>query len=130
MGSSLEMRDETMSGKVLYELSIEMAQVKASMTIAEIIELRVRYETALRNSENNLDRPTLIRPSDLERELGFGHRRTIDANQQVAVALKAFSQNQILVLVNNRQASELSDEVVVDFDTTIAFVRLVPLVGG
>lgn len=45
-------------------------------------------------------------------------------------AVEAFDANRILILIDERQAETLDDEVEVGPQTTVTFMRLVPLVGG
>lgn len=45
-------------------------------------------------------------------------------------ALKAFTANGLVVLVGDRQLTELDEEVDLTADTEVTFLRLIPLVGG
>lgn len=45
-------------------------------------------------------------------------------------ALRAFAGNGLLVLVGDRQVTELDEEVELSAGTEVTFLRLVPLVGG
>jgi hypothetical protein len=76
---------------------------------------------------------TLVQPTDAEQTLnGFRLKqpRHIDWKQQFEKALEAFEKNQILVLVNDRQAESLEEEITVGPDTQVSFLRLTMLVGG
>jgi hypothetical protein len=57
-------------------------------------------------------------------------RRSIDPEKQFEMAIKAFYSNGFIVLLDDRQVDELEDEIEVRPDTTITFLKLVPLVGG
>jgi hypothetical protein len=46
------------------------------------------------------------------------------------VATNAFEQNGFLILINNQQAENLDEPIVIGPDTQVSFVTLVPLVGG
>ena len=75
----------------------------------------------------------LVEPSDAEKTLnGFKlrKRRKIDWEEQFARALDAFGRNGFFILVGDRQAERLDEELVVSGDTEVSFVKLVPLVGG
>jgi hypothetical protein len=53
-----------------------------------------------------------------------------DAEGQFAKAIKAFRRNGFLVLVDDRQITDLDETLHLTPDTRVAFVRLVPLAGG
>lgn len=75
----------------------------------------------------------LVQPTDTETALN-GYRlrkpRLLDAEAQCALAVKGFGSNGFFVLVNDRQAESLDEEIIVGPDTKVSFVKLVPLVGG
>jgi hypothetical protein len=54
----------------------------------------------------------------------------IDRQHQFELACAAFTSNQVIVLIDEEQATELDQEVLVMPDTKVTFLRLVPLVGG
>ncbi len=58
--------------------------------------------------------------------IGRRMRRAADRER----ALKAFTANGLIVLVGDRQVTELDEEVEVTADTEVTFLRLIPLVGG
>jgi hypothetical protein len=75
----------------------------------------------------------LVQPTEAERTLnGFKVRqgRRIDPGRQFENAIASFYRNGFLVLVNDRQVDELEEEIEVRPDTTVTFLKLVPLVGG
>jgi len=57
-------------------------------------------------------------------------RRRIDPEAQTEQALKAFAGNGFLVLVGDRQVTDLDDEIELGVGTEITFLKLVALVGG
>jgi hypothetical protein len=69
----------------------------------------------------------------MEHALRFGglhHAKLIDAEQQTYRALEAFQNNGFFLLVNDRQAESLDEEVWLGAGATASFVKLTPLVGG
>jgi hypothetical protein len=54
----------------------------------------------------------------------------LDWEQQLARALTAFENNGFLILVGEEQLTELEDEITITPETTVTFLKLVPLVGG
>ena len=57
-------------------------------------------------------------------------RRRIDPEKQFDKAIESFYRNGFMVLVNDQQVDELEEEIEVSPDTTVTFLKLVPLVGG
>jgi hypothetical protein len=101
-------RDETPGGRSLGEVTLEMPE---SITLRELIRMRVREEVARTNIEQ-----------------GGGGARRVDWEQQADVVLHAFSKNGFVVLVGDRQVDDLNEEL--GAAAAVSFVRLVPLVGG
>jgi hypothetical protein len=134
MSTTLKIRDETtlsFGGDDAEGFTLDV--LTSRITVRELIRARVYQEVY----QHNLDRPEyfqgLIQPSDAERSLnGFKmrERRSIDPEKQFEMAIKAFYSNGFIVLLNDRQVDELEDEIEVRPDTTITFLKLVPLVGG
>ena len=65
-----------------------------------------------------------------EQALNQKNLKRANPEKQLQIALEAFEGNGYFVLINDRQAESLDDEVVVTADATISFVKLTPLVGG
>lgn len=127
----LIVQDETATGGVLHRLEMEVDQEK--LTVRELIAQRVHQEV----TEHNARQPDvfrgLVQPAESERTLN-GYRllrrqQPIDAEQQLYRALDGFQRNSYLVLVNDRQAERLDDEVRLGEGATASFIKLTPLVG-
>ena len=104
------------------------------ITVRELIRSRVYQEVRDHNLKAHQQVfQGLVQPSDAERELN-GYRlhkpREIDWKQQFEVALRAFERNGFIVLIDNRQAASLDEEITLKPETSVAFLKLVPLVGG
>ena len=136
MSVLLRVRDETASGDLVHELSLDFLQER--ITVRELIRERVRQE--VEDFNRRQDERTfrgLVQPTDAERVLN-GQRseyrlkahRPIDWQEQCARALEAFARNGFFVLVDERQAASLDEELVIGPATQVSFVKLVPLVGG
>jgi len=134
MSTTVKIRDETTFDLGDDDDSGFLLDVSAErITVRELIRTRVYREVY----RYNLDRPEyfhgLIQPSDAERSLnGFKmpKRRRIDPDRQFEMAIKAFYRNGFIVLLDDRQVDELEEEIEVRPDTTVTFLKLVPLVGG
>lgn len=134
MSTTLKIRDETTFSLGRDEDRAFTLDVPAGrVTVRELIRTRVANEV----SDYNLSQPEyfrgLVQPTDAERSLnGFKMRkgRMIDPEKQFELAIKAFYGNGFILLVNDRQVDELDEEIEIRPDTTVTFLKLVPLVGG
>ncbi|MBC8083563.1 MAG: hypothetical protein H7Z21_10160 [Hymenobacter sp.] len=127
----LTIQDETAAGGILHRLELEIAQ--EMLTVRELIARRVYEEVAAYNARQTDVFRGLVQPTDSERVLnGFRLRpaKLIDAEQQLYKALEAFQQNGYFVLINERQAESLDEEVWLGEGATASFIKLTPLVGG
>ena len=134
MSTTLKIRDETtvgLGGDEDRDFTLDV--MGGRITVRELIRTRVANEVR----DYNLSQPEyfrgLVQPTDAERSLnGFRmrKRRRIDPKKQFELAIKAFFANGFIVLVNDRQVDELEEEIEIRPDTTVTFLKLVPLVGG
>lgn len=123
--------DETTSGGRSDGWGIEIAEER--LTVRELIRRRVFQEVAEYNARTPEVFQGLVQPQDTERVLnGYAvrSRRRIDPEAQTEQALKAFAGNGFLVLVGDRQVTDLDDEIELGLGTEITFLKLVALVGG
>ncbi len=123
--------DEILPGKAFSQFPLTLSSNR--MTVREIIASRVTQEVENYNKTQTGTFVGLVQPSESERMLNGFHvkpRKLIDHEAQVQVALAAFEKNGYLVLINDRQAESLDDDVLVNQNTKITFVKLVQLVGG
>lgn len=127
----LTILDESASGSIIGRLELEISQ--ETLTVRELIARRVHDEVTAYNERQGGTFQGLVQPTESERVLN-GYRlrpqKLIDAEQQVYKALEAFQQNGFFVLVNDRQAESLDEEVWLGVGATVSFVKLTPLVGG
>ncbi|MGI4761648.1 MAG: hypothetical protein ACRYF0_13135 [Janthinobacterium lividum] len=127
----LTILDETASGSILRRLELEIAQ--EMLTVRALIAQRVHDEVAAYNARQDGLFNGLVQPTESERVLnGYRLRPTqrIDAEQQTYRALEAFQNNGFFLLVNDRQAETLDEEIWLGSGATASFVKLTPLVGG
>jgi hypothetical protein len=134
MSTTLKIRDETTFGfggddDRGFTLDVPTERI----TVRELIRARVHREVR----DFNLSQPEyfrgLVQPTGADRYLnGFKMRkgRRIDAERQFELAKRTFYSNGFILLVDDRQVDELKDEIEIRPDTTVTFLKLVPLVGG
>ena len=130
-GLSVEVRDETTAGETINELLVSLERER--LTVRELIRSRVYQEVSEYNARASGLYRGLVKPSEAERELNgyrMPSRKRIDWEKQYAAALRSFERSQLLVLVDDRQVESLEDEVELEPESSVSFLRLVPLAGG
>ena len=132
-GVTVQVRDETTGGDVLGALELQLAEERT--TVRDLIRARVHQEVRAHNARASAGRfRGLVQPSADEQRLNGSpdarRPRRVDAERQTAVALRAFERGQVLLLVDDRQLTELDDEVTLQPGTGVVFLKLTPLVGG
>ena len=133
MLTKLLIRDETTAslGKAEHTFTVHVSGEKIS--IRELIRLRVYQEVEEFNSRQPVVFRMLVQPNDTERTLNgfkFHKPRLIDPETQFERAIQAFEGNGFIVLVDEFQVQELEDEIALHPETSVTFLKLVPLVGG
>jgi hypothetical protein len=140
--ATLTIRDETATGHTTNELTLD--GLTEMITVRELIRSRVYQEVQdynFRRAAAAADAPAfngLVTPSDEERALNrktgpgasSARGRDIDWRKQFEVACDAFERNGFFILVDDRQAEALDEQITLKHDTRVSFVRLTPLVGG
>ena len=134
MSTTLKIRDETtFSLRRDDDRDFTLDVPEARITVLDLIRARVYWEV----HEYNLDQPEyfqgLVQPSDAERSLNgikMRRRRRIDPEKQFELAKRAFYSNGFILLVDDRQVDELEEEIDIRPETTVTFLKLLPLVGG
>lgn len=128
---TLVFRDETATGRELARF--ELPDQPAQLSVEEIIRLRVRDEVARHNAAPQPRFLGLVQPHDAEVELN-GYRlnrvRSLSWEKQADVAVAAFGRNAFLMFVGGRQVMDLTEVIDLGAAHDVAFVKLVPLVGG
>ena len=133
MLTKLLIRDETTAslGKTEHTFTVHVSGEKIS--VRELIRQRVTQEAQEFNNRQPAVFRMLVQPNDTERTLNgfkFHRPRLIDPNTQYEKAIEAFERNGFIVLVDNYQVQELDDEIALHPETSVTFLKLVPLVGG
>ncbi|MBA4155402.1 hypothetical protein [Flavobacterium sp.] len=123
--------DELLNGTVTNQFEIQLDS--DHLTVAELITKRVTIEIENYNKRLPEYFYGLVEPKEAERTLNgykLKAKQLIDVEKQVYIALNAFQKNGFFVLVDNEQLEELDQVVTLKSTSTIAFVKLTPLVGG
>ena len=149
MNTVLEIYDERRPGAER-ELRHRLELPVERMTARDLIRCRIEADVAIHNAAERArfdedlatDRAErnewLVMPGAVERALngprgtygpGRAHK-TIASEPLVAVAIEAFTRNGFFMIFDGRQITDLDEELTVEHDSTLTFLRLVPLVGG
>jgi hypothetical protein len=131
MSATLTIRDETASGQKTNTFTLDCLTER--MTVRDLIRARIYQEVQDYNQKEPEYFRGLVEPTNAERVLNgykLKAKRKIEWREQYQRALEAFDRNGFFVLVGDKQAESLDQEFEVKVDTEVAFVKLVPLVGG
>ena len=133
MLTKLLIRDETTAslGKTEHTFTVHVSGEMIS--VRELIRLRVTQEVEDFNSRQPAVFRMLVQPNDTERTLNgfkFHKPRFVDPEAQYQKAIEAFEGNGFIVLVDDFQVQNLDDEIALHPETSVTFLKLVPLVGG
>jgi hypothetical protein len=131
MTGTLTIRDETLGGESARAWDLEVTTER--LTVRELIRSRVYQEVQDYNRQRGQVFQGLVQPEEAEKTLNgwkLKKPRLLDWKQQFDRAIEAFESNRILILVNDRQAESLDEELVIEPQMTVTFLRLTPLVGG
>lgn len=132
MQTTLTVKDETTSpldDDFVFTLDFPTERI----TVRDLIQARVRHEVRDYNARMPEHYRGLVQPTAAEKTLnGFrlGKGKRIDDEEQCEKAVEAFGRNGFILLVDDRQVDELDRIIEIQPDTTITFLKLVPLVGG
>lgn len=131
MKITVTVRDQSSTGRQAGVCELE--DIPSAITVRELIRTRVREEVARYNAGPSNIFAGLVMPEGAEPARGgfaLPTRRRVDWRNQADRAVSAFSTNAFFVLIDDRQATELDEELDLTPDSDICFVRLVQLVGG
>ncbi len=125
----LKIRDDSLTGKTLHEFEIEIDE---TVDVREIIRSRVFQEVKDYNAGRSKSFHGLVLPQGCVPHEGTTKppKRKIDWEKQFALALEAYTAGRVLVLVDDRQTESLDEEFALTTETSVSFLKLVPLVGG
>lgn len=133
MLTELLIRDETTAslGKAEHTFTVHVSG--ETISVRELIRQRVYQEVEQFNARQPAVFRMLVQPNDTERTLNgfkFHKPRLVDPETQFEKALEAFLGNGFIILVDDRQVENLEAEIALYPETSVTFLKLVPLVGG
>ena len=103
----------------------------ATLTLRELIRVFVQQEVECFNEAGSEVFRGLVPPEESERILnGVRERRMLDWEKQFTKAITAFNGNGFLVLLDERQITDLDETLHLTPESQLTFLKLVPLMGG
>ena len=101
------------------------------MTLRELIRVFVQQEVKRFNESGSEAFRGLVQPEESERILkGVRERPVLDWEKQFDKAITAFKGNGFLVLLDERQITDLDETLHLTPQSQLTFLKLVPLMGG
>ena len=127
---SVTIRDENLPRTEVVEVLLKLTNSR--LTVRDLISERVRAECDKRlfDRAGQLAK-RLVQPGPKEQEIN-GERvaQPDDPERQIALALAAFENNVFVLLLDDRQAESLDEEIEIGDASVVTFLKLTPLVGG
>ena len=103
----------------------------ATLTLRELIRVFVQEEVKRFNETGAEVFRGLVQPDESERILnGVRERPVLDWEKQFAKAIVAFKGNGFVVLLDERQITDLDETLHLTPQSQLTFLKLVPLMGG
>jgi hypothetical protein len=129
MSLAVKLIDHTPGGPPPIVRHLRLASER--ITLRELLARRIDEEVAAFNAGSSTIQPLIV-PDERERRLNerTPKPRRIEAERQLAAAIKAFERNRIMVIVDNRQIEDLDVPLGITPDSEVRFLKMVPLVGG
>ncbi len=124
-------RDETSSQEAVGEISLDFLTER--VTAREIIRSRIYQEVSEFNARKTKAFRGLVQPQNaITSSTGKQNQKAlrIDWEKQFDVAISSFLRNGFLLLIDDRQITDLDAEIELKLDTRVSFLKLVPLIGG
>lgn len=133
MYATLTIRDETTFSFDNNPFVFTLDLMSERITARELLRERVRHEVEEYNARQPEYFRGLVQPVDAEKTLN-GYRlrtkRQLDWEEQFDKALEAFDRYRFILLVDERQVETLDEVIAITPETSVTFLKLVPLVGG
>lgn len=131
MHTTLTIRDQTTLDPTGYEFTLDLLTERIS--VRELIRSRVYQEVQDYHTRQPEYYRGLVQPTDAETTLN-GYKlhkaRRIDWEKQFETAVESFQHNGFLILADHRQLTDLDEIIEIRPETSITFLKLIPLVGG
>lgn len=114
-----------------YDIEVEEERLTVQELIRNIVLQQVyNQNTEMRERKNSHETERLLNKKKSGTSKSGQPRYTIDWVPTYEHALKAFEDNQVLLLIDDKQMDDLDALVTLTPATKVTFLKLIPLVGG
>jgi len=120
--------DQTLSGKLIQQWSLPI--VTTSTTLNQLIKDRVYHEVERLLNSKTTSRSLFIQPTATEALLNGYAQKNIDPETEYQKAIEAFKGRRYIILVDEKQQTELDAPIDLFENSVIQFIKMIPLVGG
>lgn len=131
MASTLTIVEETPGGGNKQSSQVSLPE---RLTVRQLIGVYVDAQISLRQTKAVAQHSIFIPAEDElilnQKSHSSAKSKPLDFEKLHARALLGFEQNQYFVLIDNTQAENLDQEIVLSSQSRVTFLRLTPLVGG
>lgn len=129
MTITLAVCEKTPGGSAPSQYDIEVHDER--QTVRELIRNIVFHQVYDHNTATREWQRIIAAEAEMKRNPKHEHAgKALDWVPKYEQALSAFEKNQIVLLVDDRQIEDLDSEILVNRNTKVTFLKLIPLVGG
>lgn len=125
MSLTLTIQDKNVGGGIGNEFSLKVMREK--LTVKELIKARVYQEVTEFNAQlknkGTSNFKGLVKPES-------NSSAPVDYEEQTSVAINAFNSNQIIILIDDKQAESIDEQIELHDESIVSFLKLTQLVGG
>ena len=104
-----------------------------NLTVEAIIRLRVESEVKRFNTQRPICFFSLVQPEGVDitpKGYRLKEHRNIDAAAQCTIAVAAFEKKSFIVNANGKDYQSLDENVEINDDTEISFIKFMEIIGG
>lgn len=133
MSTTLLVEDKTPATLRTLGPTFSLVVPESCRTVRDLIRARVQQEVEAYNAAQPEFFRTLVQPAEAEVTLnGFRMvmKRQLNWETQFEKAVEAFEGNGFIVLIDGHQFDSLDDPIDTNTIKSVAFLKLMPLVGG
>ena len=136
MNNTLTLYEETLTGERTHFQTLDF--LTSRITVRQLIRAYVHEQVHEAQIAANQVATERVQPTPAERELNpdkvyernLQQPRHVNWEQEAERALEAFTRNRYFILIGDRQAESLDEQIELRVGTEVTFLKLIPLAGG
>jgi hypothetical protein len=130
MTAIITIKDTSLQGAPSSSWQLTLLEETSTSTLREVIRSRIYQEVSEYNARKRSQHLYLITLPPTASSNPTEIAPIVDWQLQYERAITAFEQKRYIVLVDDRQVSDLDRSIQITTKSTITFLKLVPLIGG